>query len=174
MTSKKTPIETAPHASNVTPFRNLKHVSLLWAAPDRAEEIAKLHAKLFDPPWDADGIKTLLEHPASASLVAFAGDPKEVVGFIIGQLAADEAEILSVGVRSSWQRAGLGKHLVEGLTRAARRGEAKRLFLDVADDNAGALAMYRRLGFAETGRRKGYYERKGSARADALTFALDL
>ncbi len=40
--------------SNVTPFRNVKHASMLWAAPERAEEIAALHAKLFDPPWDAE------------------------------------------------------------------------------------------------------------------------
>ena len=40
--------------SNVTPFRNLKHVSLLWAAPERAEEIAVLHARIFDPAWDGN------------------------------------------------------------------------------------------------------------------------
>jgi ribosomal-protein-alanine N-acetyltransferase len=160
--------------SNVTPFRNLRHVSLLWAAPERAEELAELHAKLFNPSWNADAIRSLLEHPASTSLVAVAGNPKEVVGFIIGQLAADEAEILSLGVRSSWQRWGLGKHLVEGLIRASRRGEAKRLFLEVADDNVAALSLYRRLGFLETGRRKGYYERSEGRRADALMFALTL
>ena len=31
--------------SNVTPFRNLRHVSLLWASPEQAEEIAALHAE---------------------------------------------------------------------------------------------------------------------------------
>jgi len=49
--------------SNVTPFRNLRHVSLLWAAPERAEELAELHAKLFNPSWNADAIRSLLEHP---------------------------------------------------------------------------------------------------------------
>lgn len=174
MTRDKSPAENVAHASNVTPFRNLKHVSLLWAAPERAEELAALHAKLFDPPWDSDAIKSLLEHPASTSLVAVSGEPKEVVGFIIGQLVADEAEILSVGVRRSWQKSGLGRHLVEGLVRAVRRGEAKKLFLEVAEDNVAALKLYRRLGFAETGRRKGYYERQAKPRVDALTFALML
>lgn len=160
--------------SNVTPFRNMKHVSLLWAAPERAEEIAALHARIFDPAWDADSIKALLEHPAATSLVAVAGDPKAAVGFIIGQLAADEAEILSIGVSPNWQRSGLGTRLLEGLARAARRGEAKRIFLEVAEDNGPAIALYRKLGFSEIGRRKRYYERPGSQPVDALMLALVL
>ena len=161
-------------SSNVTPFRNIKNVSLLWAAPERAAEIAALHARLFKPSWDAAAIKSLLENPASTSLVAVAGEPKAVVGFVIGQLAADEAEILSVGSAPDWQRAGLGRMLVEGLIRAARRGESKRLFLEVAEDNIAAMALYRSLSFDETGRRKRYYERPDGPAADALILALNL
>ncbi len=160
--------------SNVTPFRNIKQVSMLWAAPERADEVARMHGRLFDPAWDEAAIKSLLEHPASTSLVAVAGDPKQLVGFVIGQLAADEAEIISIGVSPGWQRAGLGKMLVEGLARAAKRGEAKRLFLEVAEDNVAAVALYNKLGFAEVGRRKGYYERKDQPSADALVLSLSL
>ncbi len=160
--------------SNITPFRNIKHVSLLWAAPERAAELAILHGRLFQPAWDEAAITSLLEHPASTSLTAIAGDPKVAVGFIIGQLAADEAEIISIGVAPDWQRAGLGRMLVEGLARAARRGEAKRLFLEVAADNAAAIGLYSKLGFVEVGRRKGYYERSPGVAIDALVLALAL
>lgn len=160
--------------SNVTPFRNIKHVSMLWAAPERAAEIAVLHQRLFDPAWDEAAVQSLLEHPASTSLVAVAGDPKVIAGFIIGQLAADEAEILSIGVAPDWQKSGLGKMLVQGLVRAAKRGEAKRLFLEVAEDNAAAIALYKSLAFSEIGRRKRYYERSDGSVADALMLALNL
>ncbi|WP_052699134.1 ribosomal protein S18-alanine N-acetyltransferase [Hyphomicrobium sp. 99] len=161
--------------TNVTPFRNLRHASMLWAAPDRAEEIAALHTKLFDPPWDTAAIKSLLEHPAATSLIAVAGGQKKaVIAFVIGQLAADEAEILSIGVSPDWQRVGLATGLLEGLSRAARRGGAKRIFLEVAEDNAAGLALYRKLGFVEAGRRKRYYQRPGSAPVDALTLVLAL
>ena len=33
-----------------------KHVSILWAAPEHAAELAKLHASLFDVPWDDHGL----------------------------------------------------------------------------------------------------------------------
>ena len=70
-----------------------RFVSLLWAGPERAEEIAGLHARLFDPAWDVKSVMASLEHPGSTALVVMAGDPKQFAGFILGQLAADEAEM---------------------------------------------------------------------------------
>jgi ribosomal-protein-alanine N-acetyltransferase len=69
---------------------------------------------------------------------------------------------------------GIGRRMVEGLVRAVKRAEVRRLHLEVAADNAAALALYQRLGFAEVGRRKGYYVRKGRPPVDALLLALEL
>jgi len=157
-----------------TVSKDPKYVSLLWAGLDRAAEVAKLHGLLFDPPWDETGLRNLLDHPASTAFVAFDGQSKEVVGFVLVQLAADEAEVLSIGVAPEWQRTGLGRRLVKGLATAVKRAEARRLFLEVADDNAAALALYRATGFVETGRRNGYYQRKNGKPADAVTMSLDL
>lgn len=160
--------------SNVTSFRQLRHVSLLWAAPERSKEVADIHRQLFNPPWTADAIASLLAHPASTSLIAVSGSPHAIAGFVIGQLAADEAEILSIGVMPDWQRIGLGAMLVEGIARAARRGEARTLFLEVAEDNSAALRLYQRLGFREVGRRPRYYHRPDGPAIDALNLSLDL
>lgn len=151
-----------------------KYVSLLWAGPEQAAEVAALHAQLFDPPWSEDSIRTLLDHPASTAFLAVIGNPKVPVGFVLAQLAADEAEILSIGVAKEWQRKGLGVRLMEGLMRAAKRAEAKRLFLDVAADDDGARGLYHRLGFLGTGLRRGYYNRPDGTTADALTLAITL
>lgn len=151
-----------------------KNLSLLWASPERAEEIAALHAQLFDPAWDAESITSAIEHPASASFIAQMREPRLLAGFVLGRIAADEAEILSIGVAPDWQRRGVGRRMVEGLVRAARRAEVKRLFLEVASDNEAAIALYKGLGFASSGRRRGYYQRTGGKSADALVLALDL
>lgn len=152
-----------------------KYVSLLWAAPEHAVAIAQIHGELFNPPWSEKSIVDLLEHPASTAFVAVtAGTTKTVIGFVLGQLAADEAEILSIGVTKDWQKKGIGVRLVEGLARAAKRAEAKRLFLEVATDNEGALALYTKAGFVGVGLRRGYYDRPGAPKADALTLALRL
>jgi [ribosomal protein S18]-alanine N-acetyltransferase len=119
-------------------------------------------------------VEGMLSHPGSTALVARHGHPHKSVGFIIGQLAADEAEILSFGVARDVQRNGIGRKMLEGLARAAKRADAKRLFLEVADDNIPALVLYSRQGFKEVGRRKKYYERASGATADALVLELKL
>ncbi|MEW5963713.1 MAG: ribosomal protein S18-alanine N-acetyltransferase [Pseudomonadota bacterium] len=149
-------------------------VSLLWASPERAPAIAELHALLFEEAWSIDCIARMLEHPGATALVAQGGTPPRALGFVIGRIAADEAEILTLAVAPWAQRRGIGRRMVEGLVRAVKRAEARRLHLEVAADNAAARALYHKLGFAEVGRRKGYYLRKGRSPADALVLALDL
>jgi [ribosomal protein S18]-alanine N-acetyltransferase len=151
-----------------------RNLSLLWASPERVDEIAALHARLFNPPWDGASIGRLIEHPAAAAFVAQVRDPKATVGFVIGQIAADEAEILSIGVAPDWQRRGIGRLMVEGLIRAARRAEVDRLYLEVASDNVAALRLYEGLGFTVAAKRKGYYARAGAQPVDALVLALVL
>lgn len=154
--------------------RNAKLVSLLWATIDHADELAACHATLFDEPWDAASFQQFLSHPGSVALIARQGNPQQTIGFIVGQLAADEAEILTFGVTKDWQRLGIGRRLLDGLQRAAARGEAKKLHLEVAEDNLPALVLYSRTGFQEQGRRKGYYKRPAGDAVDALTLALPL
>lgn len=151
-----------------------KRVSLLWAGPERAAAIAGVHAKLFNPAWDEANVRALLDHPAATSFIATLGSPNDVIGFIIGQFAADESEILTIGVAPEYQRYGVGKMLVEGLARAVQRAEVRRMFLDVATDNTAALHLYSKLGFSPSGVRKGYYVRPGSAAVDAVTMARTL
>lgn len=147
-------------------------VSLLWAGPERAQEIAQLHGQLFQPPWDATEIVKMLEHPASTALVALLD--RQVCGFVMAQIAADEAEVLSIGVNGNHQRTGLAVALMEGLVRALQRAEVKRLFLEVAEDNAAAQALYTKLGFKEIGRRKNYYQRASAMPVDAVNLTLAL
>lgn len=152
-----------------------KYVSLLWAGPEHAAEIARLHADVFSPAWSEESVRALLDHPASTAFLAVVGGPPKIsVGFVLAQLVADEAEILSIGVAKDWQRKGLGRRLVEGVARAAQRAEARTLFLEVAADNDAAMALYLGTGFFGTGLRRGYYERPGGAAVDAVTLALKL
>jgi ribosomal-protein-alanine N-acetyltransferase len=148
-------------------------VSMLWAMPEDAPAIASLHAKLFPTAWDADAVRALIEHPAALSLVATV-QGRQIVGFVLAQVAADEAEILTIGVAPEAQRHGIGRKLIEGTMRAAARAEAKRLFLDVAASNAAARALYAACGFKESGLRKNYYTLPGGARDDGLLLSRDL
>jgi ribosomal-protein-alanine N-acetyltransferase len=154
---------------------DVRHVSVLWASIDHAQSLAELHATLFtDAPWDVSAFNGLLSQPASTSLVARIGNPPATIGFIMGRLVADEAEVVSLGVGTPWRRHGIGRRLVEGFARAAKRAEAKRMFLEVAADNVPATVLYSRLAFQEIGRRKAYYQRAAGPPMDALQLALTL
>lgn len=126
-----------------------------------AARLADVHATAFAAPWDAGAFEALL---AQAGVFAL----EQPDGFILLRAVADEAEILTLAVRPARRGQGLGTRLVsEGMTAAAARG-ATRLFLEVADDNTAALALYARAGFAEAGRRRDYYARPDGGRRDAL------
>lgn len=132
-----------------------------------AARLADLHAGAFSAPWDATAFETLLGQSG-----VFAIEAPE--GFILIRAVADEAEILTLAVDPAARRRGVGARLVqEGAVSAAALG-AVRLFLEVADDNAAALALYARAGFTEAGRRTGYYARPDGGRQDALILALNL
>jgi ribosomal-protein-alanine N-acetyltransferase len=92
-------------------------------------------------------------------------------GFALVQVLAPEAEILTIAVDPEAQGKGRGTALLARAMDAAMAAGARDLFLEVAADNAPALALYARAGFAQTGRRRGYYARPGSAPVDALTLS---
>jgi ribosomal-protein-alanine N-acetyltransferase len=142
------------------------------AQPGDAAVIAAIHRALFDRPWEVDGLQGLLELPAVRAFIAEAGPAEVPAGFIIGQLAADEAEILSIGVAPAWQRSGIAGLLIQEFAASVSRSGAKRVSLEVAADNAPALALYFRRGFHCVARRKCYYERRGVRFADALVLAM--
>lgn len=132
-----------------------------------AVRLAERHAAAFSAPWDAPAFEALLDQTGVFVI-------EEPEGFILLRAVADEAEVLTLAVRPSARRRGLGSRLVsEGAIAAASRG-ATRLFLEVADDNAAALALYARAGFVEAGRRPDYYTRPDGGRQDALILALNL
>ncbi len=129
--------------------------------------LAALHAKAFDRPWDAATFEGLL---AQDGVVAFERDR----GFVLVRVVADEAEILTLAVEPPARRRGLGRTLVEGAAELAHGLGAEKLHLEVAEDNAAAIALYRAAGFVEAGRRPGYYPRSDGPAAAALILTLDI
>lgn len=132
-----------------------------------AGRLADLHAQAFEVPWDAEAFDDLLNQ--SGVFAVEAAD-----GFILMRAVADEAEILTLAVRLAARQAGLGLRLVEQASVDAVNRGATRLFLEVAEDNVAARALYTRAGFGEAGRRAGYYGRRDGSRVDALVLTKTL
>lgn len=145
-----------------------RHISLLLLDPDQAGVVAGLHALCFTPAWSEPEVRALLINPASLGFLARVTGEEGCQGFILTNLVEDECEILSFGVAPDWTQRGLGRHLLQGLKRAAGRAGAISIVLEVAADNVAALALYASEGFREVGRREAYYARSGRPAVAAI------
>lgn len=134
------------------------------------EALAALHARCFrsPPPWSAADFAGFLADPLCFLLVE--GD----AGFLLGRAVAGEAELLTLAIAPEARRLGLGRKLLSRFLYQAQLRGAERAFLEVAADNAPALALYESAGFSGAGRRRGYYQGPEGRRTDALVLARDL
>jgi [ribosomal protein S18]-alanine N-acetyltransferase len=93
-----------------------------------------------------------------------AEDEAAIVGYA-GLIAYDdEAHVATIGVAAGRQGEGIGSRLLDALLAEADR-RSPVVLLEVRAENEVALGLYRRRGFTEIGRRRGYYQPSG---ADAV------
>jgi ribosomal-protein-alanine N-acetyltransferase len=157
--------------------REVSDASIQPAGGLDAPVIAALQNDVFpNARWSASDVASLIEGPGAIAFLATGRDFGEVMplAFVLARIAADEAEILTLGVLQDVRRKGLGRRLVEAVADKARAQGAARLHLEVAARNAAARDLYANLQFSEVGRRSNYYEDLGAGPDDALLLARDL
>lgn len=135
-----------------------------------AEALARLHARAFAPTgrgWSAAEFSYLIDAPHCHLA-------HETHGFALARVIAGEAELLTLATDPDHRREGIAARLLTQVERRVAEAGAERQFLEVAQDNPAARALYARAGYAETGRRAGYYARPGGTPVDALVLAKDL
>ena len=129
----------------------------------------------FDPrfgeAWTWSQCAGLLPLPGVWLILARDGD--EVLGFALARLVADEAELLLLAVKTTAQRQGIGRILLEHFEDEAAVRGASQLHLEVREGNH-AFSLYERAGYGLVGRRRDYYCGLERDRFDALTLAKSL
>lgn len=132
--------------------------------------LAGLHAACFERPWSEASFRGLLEVPGTCALGALLTEAP--AGFILTRQAADEAEILTVGVAPPARRHGVAKALFHAAL-AAMEG-VRSVFLEVDVTNHDAIGFYEALRFQATGRRKAYYRHPDGSMTDAVIMRHDV
>lgn len=133
------------------------------AAPSDAAALAHLHASAFDRPWPESDFR---DHIARDHVFVDA----DTRSLLVVRETASQAEILTLAVHPAVRRQGYARALIR---HALPYLDVDVLFLEVAEDNASARALYTALGFEAFGRRPAYY-RRGASRVAALTMQLRL
>jgi ribosomal-protein-alanine N-acetyltransferase len=134
------------------------------------QEVAAVESAIYSHPWTrgnfADSLRAGYECHTWRS-------GAELVGYFVLLVAAGEAHLLNLSIAAAWQRKGHGSALLREAMRVGRAAGARNLFLEVRPSNAAAKALYRRFGFRQISRRRGYYPAH-AGREDALVLTLAL
>ncbi len=128
-------------------------------------DLARLHARCFTtpPPWSAASFADLLASPHVFLLVAPGSN-----AFALGRVIGPEAELLTLATDPAARRQGLARTLMARFEAEARARGAQTLFLEVAENNVPALALYSGCGYARAGRRPAYYRMENAQPVAAL------
>ena len=133
---------------------------------DDVDEVHALETSVFPHPWSRSNFVDSLASGYDAWVLREEGGP--LVGYFLVMYAPDEAHLLDVAVSAARQGHGVGRFLLDRITARARAMRVESILLEVRPSNERALAVYRRYGYAEIGRRKGYYPAGPGKREDAI------
>lgn len=147
----------------------LAPAALDWRSMQAADldAVMTIDNRVHLSPWTPGNFRDSLAAGHGAYVFYEAG---VMVGYAVLTTIVDETHILTLGVVAARQRQGIGGRMLERMFAIARQEGAQRMLLEVRPSNDAALALYRRGGFAEIGRRRGYYP-AGSGREDAIVMA---
>ena len=143
------------------------------------DKLAALEALCFTLPWNKEQLAKVFGLPnfsafgLRAPLPANSGTEGDapLVAYISFYHNPDELEILNLAVAPAWRGRGCGSRLLRLVLRMAAKMNIGRVVLEVRSGHIPALALYKGQGFAQIGRRRGYYCESGE---DALVLALAL
>jgi ribosomal-protein-alanine N-acetyltransferase len=148
----------------MTPWR------IVPVMPQALGHAARLHALCFPgEAWDSADFGGILQIAGASG--RWAVDPADPLlqpqAFLFDMLLGAAGEIVTLGVAPAARRRGAARALLEDLLVRTRSLGIASLTLEVAEDNAAALALYQSLGFERAGTRPGYYRRLDGRLTDA-------
>lgn len=158
-------------------FKRRRDYALEDMETNHAGDVSILHREDFVRSWSQEEFASLIGDSAVFGFIVREVGNRAAgpVGFVLARQAAGEAEILTVAVARAHRRGGLGWKLMDAVLRRLHADRAEALFLEVDERNAPAIALYRRMGFHQVGKRPAYYETTdGQGRSSALVMRRDL
>ena len=121
-------------------------------------EVMELERLAFANPWTPGLFLHELKLSFSRVYLARSGNgARRLLGYICRWVVGDEVHILNIAVHPDGRRAGTGRALVQRVLDDAAAQGAVSVSLEVERSNQAAAALYRAMGFTETGLRRNYY-----------------
>ena len=145
-----------------------------------AREMAELFAAVAgerdgiatEPPVDIDERAAQFARSIGGSVVAVAGS--QVIGLLHVEVSRHGFGEIGMLVDRGWRGRGVGSVLLRAAIGLAREQGLHKLCLEVFAHNAAAIALYRKCGFVEEGRRTRQYRRASGELWDSIVMGLAL
>lgn len=115
------------------------------------QKLEALHQECFPhKPWSANDFSDLKR--SGCDVIASEN------GFIVWRVVADEAEIITIGVRPNARKTGIAAAMLGIAEGEIKKANANRIFLEVAENNIPARKLYEKYGYKSVGIRPKYYD----------------
>jgi len=152
--------------SSAVPFGVIEPMQLERDLPG----IHEVDLASFTNPWTPDMFRAEARSEISRVYV-YRRPSGQVIAYCAVWFILDEMHINNLAVLPEWRQQGVASSLLEHAFQQARQTGAARATLEVRASNATARRLYCRLGFRESGVRRGYYT---SPAEDAVILWCDL
>ncbi|MDX6547431.1 MAG: [ribosomal protein S18]-alanine N-acetyltransferase [Gaiellales bacterium] len=131
--------------------------------PSDLDAVERIERSSYPTPWSRSMFAGELAKPSSICLGAFQG--ADMLGYLIVARYVDAWHVMNVAVDEGFRNRGIARGMLEQLFESTVGDVERGYTLEVRVSNETAIELYRRLGFVETGVRRGYYT---DNREDAL------
>lgn len=139
--------------------------------PSGVNQMAQIEASAHSHPMSENNLADCFGH--LYRVIGLMQSDGELLGFAIVQQIVDEATLLDICLPPEQQGRGYGHLLLTAVIDCTKAAKAVVLMLEVRESNLAAHALYKKWGFVETGRRKGYYP-LADGKEDAILMDLAL
>jgi ribosomal-protein-alanine N-acetyltransferase len=136
------------------------------------DDVLALEQTVFPHPWSRNNFIDSLASGYDAWVLR--DGHGTLAGYFLLMPAVDEAHLLDVAVAEEVQGTGMGHYLLDKVAARARGLGMESVLLEVRPSNLRALAVYRRYGYIEIGRRRAYYPAHEGKREDAIVMRYTL
>lgn len=139
-------------------LHELQTISIVTFTETFKDQNSPEHLKAYlDEAYDLDKLKKELKNLSSRFYFIYVD--QQVAGYLklntdaaqTEPMGADSLEVERIYVKKAFQRYGLGKQLLNKAFEMAVEQNKKRIWLGVWEENANAIAFYRKKGFVQTG-----------------------
>lgn len=118
--------------------------------------VLEIERECFSSPWSRESLEAELGNEYARFFAAVCDGT--VIGYIGAFNVFGEVSLGNLAVKKEYRKAGVASALLNELEKTAEAENAEFITLEVRQSNEAAIRLYKKLGFSQSGLRKGFYQ----------------